>query len=113
MVDFVGVHLLALAKNIFRLSQSLVRGQTALANKVRIILAALFLEVPFPAEQAQRYHTGRARDRAHGTSYTVHLLPPLVCAWISQATLILCLFYTFEEIICEYQRFSSKIVSSV
>lgn len=66
--------------------------ESALTNKVQVILAVLFLEAAkketagfFPVEQFKRIHTGRARGR----TYTVHLLPPFLCAWISQPALVL------------------------
>lgn len=58
---------------------------SALTSEVQVILAVLFLEVPFPVKQLKKIHTGRARGR----TYTIHLLPPLVCAWVSQPALVL------------------------
>lgn len=66
--------------------------ESALTNKVQAILAVLLLEAAkkktagfFPVELLKRIHA----DRARGRTYTVHLLPPLLCAWISQPALVL------------------------
>lgn len=82
---FAGVQFQLFPWTSFPAKPELCEMDSALTNEVQVILAVQFLEAPFPVEQFKSIHSGRARGR----TYTDHLLPPLLCAWIAQPALVL------------------------